>query len=363
MWYFISWWRELDKILFSTIILICISGLVLVASGSTYVAERVGLYSYYFLYNQLLYMLLSLFVIIVFSFLPERSIKKFCTLGFCIFLCLMILTLFFGVKIKGSRRWISIIGISIQPSEFIKPFFAVIIAIFIQHDLKKSIFAAYILVISLLLLQPDFGMSVIITMTLFSQLFLSGWSILNILIAGIMPVIGGVCAFLFLPHVKLRIIRFINNFFHDVSGFQIQKSLEAFKNGGITGVGPGEGVVKMYLPDAHTDFIFAVAGEEFGIIFCIFLMLLFFVFITRVFFFIYKTKNLFQFTAISGLIMQFAMQTIFNLGVSLNFFPTKGMTLPFVSYGGSSLLSSGIIVGIILSFCHKTVVIDTEKYK
>lgn len=363
MWYLISWWRDLDKILLSIIILICVSGLVLVATGSTYVAERVGLYSYYFLYNQLIYMILTINTIVIFSFLPERSIRKICSLGFCIFICLMLFTLFFGIKIKGARRWVNILGFSIQPSEFIKPFFSVVLATLIQHDLKKVIFFVYILVILLLLLQPDFGMSVIITLIFFTQLFVSGWSILNIIISGIIPVIAGALAFAFLPHVKLRIMRFINSISNDISGYQVKKSLDAFKNGGMLGVGPGEGVVKMHLPDAHTDFIFAVAGEEFGLLFCTFLVFLFFVFITRVFIFIYRTKNTFHVVALSGLIIQFAMQTIFNLGVSLNLFPTKGMTLPFVSYGGSSLLSSGITVGIILSLCHKVVVIDTRKYQ
>ncbi len=259
-----------------------------------------------------------------------------------------------GSETKGARRWVSLFGFTLQPSEFAKTFFIVFNA-FILHKfhgskihLKYGISAAlYLLLVVLLVQQPDFGMTLTFTVLWGAQLFIYGLPLPLIYIMGIVGVIGGIAAYIKFPHVEDRINRFLDS---SEKNYQVERSLDAYVNGSFFGKGPGNGVVKDYIPDAHTDFIFAVVGEEFGIISCAVILIIFAYLITRIVKRALDEGDMFIYLSLCGLMMQFTMQVIVNIGVSLKLFPTKGMTLPFISYGGSSMISMAICFGLILAF-------------
>ena len=271
---------------------------------------------------------------------------------------------FFGYEVKGAKRWINIIGFSMQPSEFLKPCFSVMTAWILSMrennipSFSISIFL-YSLVAVVLITQPDFGMLIMVTMVWGVQLFVSGLPILWILIAIIGGIIGVFGAYTMLPHVAQRI-----NSFLDPSGsenYQVTKSIAAFENGGLYGRGPGEGSVKQVLPDSHTDFIFAVAGEEFGAVVCLIIAAIFAFIVIRGLVLLVYEEDRFTVLASVGLLSQFGLQSVINMGVTLNLLPTKGMTLPFISYGGSSTLSVAIGMGMLLALTRQHA--SLTKYK
>ena len=270
----------------------------------------------------------------------------------------MILVLFIGEEIKGSKRWVSLGFISIQPSEFIKPIFSIVTAsILIRRYADKNLACfkistfLYLVLVGLLAIQPDLGMVITISAIWGTQMFLAGLSMIWIIFLGLGGVIGLFAAYTFLPHVTVRINSFLDP--DKSENYQIKKSIEAFRNGGVYGTGPGEGVVKQHLPDSHTDFIFAVVGEELGMIVGILVIFIFAFIVIRGLFRIYKVGDLFSIIATTGLLMQIGFQAVVNIGVTLHLLPTKGMTLPFISYGGSSILSISIAMGMILALTRK----------
>lgn len=353
--YFIRRWLwSIDSVLLLLIVAIIGVGVLLVATASPAVAERIGLYSFYFVHRQLVFLGVGLIVIITLSTFSEKSIKRLSLLGFLACIALMIVTLFVGDEVKGAVRWINIKGFSIQPSEFLKPFYIVICASLLTERYNNRNFpsfkvccALHVVVVALLLMQPDFGMTVVVSTVLIGQFFLAGLSTLWIVAVCILAIISTAAAYTYLPHVTKR----INNFLYADSGnnYQVDKSLESYISGGLFGKGPGEGIVKSKLPDSHADFIFSVAGEEFGALISSLIILLFFITILRALSRIYKETSLFNIYTASGVIILFSMHVIFNIGMTMNLFPTKGMTLPFASYGGSSTLSFAICMGILLA--------------
>ncbi|MFV9875068.1 MAG: putative lipid II flippase FtsW [Rickettsiales endosymbiont of Dermacentor nuttalli] len=353
-----SWWWTVDHLTLLVLFIIIAFSAVMVATASPAVAERIGVESFYFVRRQLCYLTLSLVIIFIISCLPINVIKLLSISGFIICVISLIIILFTGIEIKGAKRWLYIAGLSMQPSEFIKPFFAVLIGwvLSLRYQYYKFpsfrlALALYIPVISLIILQPDFGMVVVISCVWMGQLFLAGLSLIFVVSCIIFLVVGLLLAYTFLPHVTQR----INSFMDPVSGnsYQIKKSIEAFINGGLYGKGPGEGTVKQLLPDSHTDFIFAVIGEELGIITCLIVVLLFAFIIVRSFIRLSNENNIFIIFSTVGLLMQFGIQSIINIGVTLHLFPTKGMTLPFISYGGSSMIAVAITVGMILAMTRR----------
>ena len=353
-----SWWATIDRYMLSAIFIAIAFSIIMVTTASPAVAERIGLPAFYFIQRQLVYLLLGITVMLTLSFCSFETIKKFASIGFISFFVLMILVLFLGQEIKGARRWISLGVIAIQPSEFIKPFFAVVTATilmqkYINPNLPSFKIATllFLLVITLLALQPDLGMAITIAAVWGGQMFLSGLSILWILFLSIGGLVALVAAYNFLPHVTVRINSFLDPDTSD--NYQIKKSLEAFNNGGVYGTGPGEGLVKQHLPDSHTDFIFAVVGEELGMIVCLLVIALFSFIVIRGFIRVAKVGDLFSILSVSGLLLQLGFQAVVNIGVTLHLLPTKGMTLPFISYGGSSILSVSITTGIILALTRK----------
>jgi len=351
---FKRWWIDIDKINFSIILILLIFGLMMTASSSPVIAKRIDVEKFFFLKKQIIFAVIALILLISISFLDQDKIKIFAILGMLIAFILLILVLFFGSKTKGATRWISFGGLAIQPSEFAKTFFIIFNAYCLQkfyfakvHFKYGISFLSLLILLTLLLLQPDFGMTISYSAIWITQLFLFGlpWSL--IITLAVLIIIGGVGAYLGLPHVEDRINRFLDA---DQKNYQADRAIDAFVNGSLFGKGPGNGVVKKYIPDVHTDFIFSAIAEEFGIFSCSIILLLFLYLIIRIVKRAMEEEDLFVYLSLCGLMMQFTMQVIVNTGDSLSIFPTKGMTLPFISYGGSSLMATAICFGLILAF-------------
>jgi cell division protein FtsW len=270
----------------------------------------------------------------------------------------MILTLFVGVEINGARRWIKIGSFSFQASEFVKPAFVVLVAwLFAENNrnpkVPSNLISAllFALVAYLLFCQPDFGQILLLAAVWTTIFFMAGMSLTWIVGMGVTAGLGVSAAYYYLPHVASRVDRYLDPTVGDT--YQIDKAVEAFRAGGLLGRGPGEGTVKNYIPDAHTDFIFAVAAEEFGLIACLIIVGIFCFIVARSLMRAMSADDHFVQLAAGGLVTMFGLQAFVNIGVSLSLLPAKGMTLPFVSYGGSSLLAMALGVGMLLALTRR----------
>tara|TARA_B100000686_G_C16609615_1_gene873095 strand:- start:234 stop:1133 length:900 start_codon:yes stop_codon:yes gene_type:complete len=287
------------------------------------------------------------------SSLDVKILRRISLFFLIFFTIILIFILFFDYEIKGSKRWLRLYGFSVQPSEFIKPFYFVLSSWFIIQGINGRTSYLFVLVISfitissLVILQPDFGMTFLFFLTFFCQLFIAGLSIYLVFFALISLIILFLTSYYFFDHVKKRVDSFINP---SPDTDQIDLSIQAFKSGGFFGKGPGQGTLKEKIPDANTDFIFAVAGEELGFIFCSIIILLILIIIIRFLLKLLKMKDPFIIISVVGLTCCFGLQSLINIFSSLEIIPTKGMTLPFISYGGSSMISSSILFGFLLSF-------------
>ena len=295
-----------------------------------------------------------------------KKIRRLAIVAFPAFLILLALTLLVGPEYKGSSRWLQFAGFTIQPSEFLKPLFIVVTAWLLSSDLKdqqmpaKQLSTVLWLLITLMLVnQPDYGQTLLIAAVWLGQMALAGLSFIWIGTAVAVGLSGLFMAYLLVPHVASRINSYLFPASNDT--YQTDKSLDAFENGGLFGQGPGEGTVKMTLPDAHTDYIFAVAGEEFGAIACLVIIGLFAVIVVRGLMRQLEEEDPFIMLAVSGLLMQLGLQAVINMGVNLAILPSKGMTLPFISYGGSSMLALALGVGMILALTRKKQAVHTER--
>ncbi len=350
-----SWWWSIDSIVFILALCLMFTSLLLVGSAGPAVSARIGAGKFHFFQRQTLFIIIALFLVFWISQLSREAVKKFSIFLFFIIFCILIALPYVGVEIKGARRWINILGFAFQPSEFLKPFYAVTVASVLSKDYKERFAVCIIIhlvVTTLLMLQPDFGATVTISAVTGIQLFVSGIPALWIIYIFAFSVTICLIGYCFMPHVASRIDKFLNP--EQFDNYQVIKSLESFSSGGLLGRGPGEGVIKYSLPDAHTDFIFAVAAEEFGIIFCIIILMLFGTIFIRGILVSIKTNNSFSVYSTVGLLSYFMLQSIFNSGVSMNLLPTKGMTLPLISYGGSSVIAFSIAIGIYLSITKKS---------
>jgi len=354
-----NWWWSVDRwllLLFGTMILL---GIFLVFSGGYGVATRTGYNPYHFVIRHVIFLIPTIFIAFVTSLLSSKGIKRLTIFMFLISILMLLTIPVIGHSVKGAARWIRLGSLSIQPSEFIKPFFAVLCAYilscgFAKENLKRFGISLGILgfILMMLFMQPDFGQMIITSSIWAGEIFIAGMPIIVMLILGVLFLFGVVGIYFALPHVASRIDRFINPAVGD--NYQVEKSLSSFKSGGFFGVGPGQGSISSRLPDSHADFIFAVAGEEIGAIFTIFLIMLFTTLLFRSLYLVLKTKDMFKILAVSGLIIQIGAQSIVHIGASLGLLPAKGMTLPFLSYGGSSMLALGFSMGIILALTKKT---------
>lgn len=353
-----SWWWTVDRPLFFGLVLLMCAGAILVTAASPPVAHRIGYDPFYFVVRQQLFLAVSFAVLIMVSSMDVRQIKRLAVLGLLGSLFLMVILPFVGIQTKGAIRWLSIAGISIQPSEFLKPCFAVIVGWMFAERQRTEGFPGYrigiaifVISIGLLIIQPDFGMSVVLSGVFATQLFLAGVPIIWVAVMACLGIVFAFSAYFMLSHVRDR----INEFLDPASGdtYQVTKSLEAFSSGGFFGRGPGEGVVKWSIPDSHTDFIFSVAAEEFGVIVVMLLVALIAFIVLRGYYKAFRETELFTMLATAGLMTQFAMQSIINMGVAVNLLPAKGMTLPFLSYGGSSLIAVAIGMGMMLGLTRR----------
>ncbi|MAW85838.1 MAG: putative lipid II flippase FtsW [Phyllobacteriaceae bacterium] len=348
-----DWWWTVDRWLLSAFIMLMVLGVVLSFAASPAVAERIGLDSYHFATRQIVFMIPALAAMIAISFLSPKNIRRFALLMLAGSLVLMVAALFFGIEVKGSRRWIYLFGVSIQPSEYLKPAFVIICAwLFSEHvknpEIPGNLFAIILLglVVALLVAQPDLGQTLLVTATWGIMFFLAGLSWIWIFLLGGLGIAGALGAYLSFPHVAGRIDRFLTG---EGDTYQVDRALEAVVRGSWLGQGPGEGTIKRVLPDSHTDFVFAVAAEEFGIVLCLIILALFAFVVLRAMALALRERDDFARLAITGLVTLFGFQSIINMGVNLQLLPAKGMTLPFISYGGSSLVAMAISMGMVLA--------------
>lgn len=356
-----NWWWTVDKWLLASVMFLLICGIFLSLSASPAVANRIGAQTYHFVYKHSIYVFLATIVMLFFSMQGLKWIRRLALLGFVGALILVAATLFFGVEIKGAKRWLNL-GFQIQPSEFLKPTFIVCTAWLFEMQRRYKNFHGVIASIALcgitcllLLKQPDYGMTIVVAAIWFAQLFLAGLPIKRLLIlgAGLLVLFGS--AYLSLPHVQIRINQLITGLIGGESSYQVRRSLEAFKNGGMFGVGAGEGVVKWHIPDAHTDFIFPVAAEEYGMILCLLIVAAYSLIVIRSMWISCKDDNMFIVLSVCGLSASFGLQALVNMASTLQLGPTKGMALPLVSYGGSAILGASIGIGMLLALTRKNI--------
>ncbi|MFB9951787.1 putative lipid II flippase FtsW [Rhizobium puerariae] len=348
-----DWFWTIDRFFLVAFVLLMGIGFMLSFAASPAVAERIGLDSFHFVERHALFLLPSLVVMIGLSFLTPRQVRRTAIILLVISLAMMVLALFFGVEVKGSRRWIGIGSFSIQPSEFMKPAFVVVCAwLFAEHarqpEIPGNLFAIILfgIVAALLVAQPDLGQTILTSVVWGGMFFMAGMPWLWIFLLGGVGAGGIITAYYMLPHVTARFDKFLTG---EGDRFQIETAHEAILQGGWFGQGPGEGIVKRILPDSHTDFIFSVAAEEFGIIFCMALVAIFAFVVLRGLNHAFKEGNDFNRFAVAGLVLQIGMQSLINIGVNLELMPAKGMTLPLISYGGSSMIAICVTAGFILA--------------
>lgn len=361
-----KWWWTVDRLtLIGVAVLIC-TGYVMMLAASPAVAERIHVSRDMFIFKQVVFLLLAAVVVVGVSLLTPRGVRMLALAGCTVAVGLTLMTLVSGVEIKGARRWVSLPGLSLQPSEFLKPCFAVVAAWLLSEGKRETarlrrmawlgVACGIMLVIALLLkAQPDMGMMAVLLGVFLVQLFVNG---LNVVVVGGlfgMMVAGGFAAYTFVGHFHERVERFL----HPKGAgdtYQIDHALQAFGSGGLLGRGAGEGRVKDMIPDAHADFVYAVAGEEYGLLICLFILAVFGFIVLRALLKQLQERELFVVLAVTGLAAGFGLQAFVNMASTLGLIPTKGMTLPFISYGGSSALAVALGIGMLLALTRRRTV-------
>jgi len=351
---FAAWWWTVDRFMLAALLALMLAGIVLSLAASPPVAARIGLEPFYFVNRHVLYLIPAIALMLATSFLPARHIRRLALLVFIISVALVAATLVYGAEVKGARRWIVILGVNIQPSEFLKPAFVILIAWLFGESARRPEMPANTMALTLLLvavtalvLQPDFGQTMLIALVWGALFFLAGMRMVWVLGLGGAAAVGLASAYVTIPHVARRIQRFIDPGSGDT--FNIDQAIESFLRGGWFGRGPGEGTVKRILPESHTDFVFAVAAEEFGIVLCLMLLALFTFIVLRGLRHAIGNEDPFRRFAAAGLSVLFGLQSAINMAVNVHLMPAKGMTLPFISYGGSSMISMAWAMGMLLA--------------
>ncbi|WP_306224830.1 FtsW/RodA/SpoVE family cell cycle protein [Bosea beijingensis] len=353
------WWWSIDRLILAALVALMVSGVVLLMAGGPPVAERLGLSTFHFVNRQAAYLLGAMVIFLGVSLMTPRQVRRAALLIYLGSLAMVVATLYFGVEVKGAKRWLTLgpLG-SVQPSEFLKPAFVIMAAWAFAEgtrrpDLPGTILALLLLPVTIvpLILQPDFGQTMLVSLVWCGLFFVAGLHWFWVIGLGGIGAVGIFVAYELVPHVRARIERFMDKGSGD--SFQVDTALESFAQGGWLGKGPGEGTVKRILPDAHTDFIFAVTAEEFGIVVCMLLVALFAIIVIRALFVAQKAEDPFIRLAVTGLALLFGIQAAINMMVNLHMMPAKGMTLPFISYGGSSLLSLAVGTGFLLALTRR----------
>ena len=364
------WLWTIDKWIFFSFLTLLILGIIFILTSSSTLELKLNKDNYHFSTKHVVFVIFSFLIAIIFSKLSFHKIKLLSLVSFTLFVTALLYSIQYGSEIKGAKRWIEILGQSLQPSEFIKPFFIIInawlLTIWKSMRRKKFLFLSILSILSIdimLLLQPDLGMALLITTIWIFQLLIIGIPIIFcIFLIFVIPTVI-LLAYNFYSHVYVR----INDFLFGTN-FQANQALKLFNDAGYFGKGIGEGSLKNNLPDAHTDFIFSVIAEEFGMIVCLIIILIYIIIILRPIIIAFNCKDVFQIISLSSLSALIGVQSLIHISSNLSLIPTKGITLPLLSYGGSSTITAAIIVGFLLSLTRKQidfseVSLNLEKYK
>ena len=364
-----KWWRNIDKaILFLFVFLFLLGLFFSFSSTSSMLAEKMNKQTYFFFTKHLIFVFIALFLLVIISIQDKNKLIKFLPYLFLISLLFLFLIPLFGAEVKGSKRWMDIPFLPrFQPIELIKPLFIIFIAKIIVRNEKTNIYRRYLYsflvllpIVIFLINQPDLGQTLLLVLTWITMIFVSGFNMVVLSILGLIFLSIIALLIFFFPekfgYVFLRIKTFIDPKAGD--NFQSQKALDAIKQGGLTGQGMGEGILKDNVPESHTDYIIAVISEEFGAVFVLFIVIIFLFIGYKVLNKVFLEKDEFLKLALLGLVSLLIIQTFIHIGVNIRLLPTTGMPLPFLSYGGSSLIGSAFIAGIILNFTRK----DSTRY-
>ncbi len=360
-----DWWKNIDKVIFFSFIALIILGIFFsLVSTSLIASSKLGTNNYYFFLRHLIYVFLGLIVIIFFSALREKDIYKIATFFFIIFFVFLLLVPIFGVEVKGSKRWLDFpILPRFQPIEFLKPFLIVLLSLVIGSRFTSNNYLKFLISILIvlpillsLIVQPDIGQTLLISSVWLSLIFVSGVNLylLNFLILFSFSTLGYLV--LYLPkffYIKSRITSFFD--VTSKGNYQSQKATDAIIDGGFFGKGIGEGTLNIRVPEAHTDYVISVISEEFGVLLILIILLIFLVLIFKVFKKLPYEKNNCNKIVLIGSVLLIIFQVLIHIGVNIRLLPTTGMTLPFLSYGGSSILSSSILAGLILNFTKRKI--------
>ena len=364
--FYYQWWKNIDKSIFSLIILFFIIGLFLsLVSTSLIASDKLDTNSYFFFFKHLIYIFIGIFIIFIFSSINTDQLFRFSIILFFISLISLFLVPIIGIEVKGSKRWIDLYFLPrFQPIELLKPFLIVILATILCSNRSSSLYLKYLLsiilisIVSLLLIiQPDIGQTFLIVFSWAVLIFTSGINIFLLFGLSLLVIIFLTYLILYVPkfdYIQGRIFSFFNRE-TGTHNFQSDKAIESITSGGFFGKGIGEGTLKNRVPEAHTDYIISVISEEFGVVAIILILLLFLIFIYMVFKKIYFEKNEKVKLILIGCVSLILMQATIHIGVNIRLFPTTGMTLPFLSYGGSSIISTSILAGIILNLTKRKI--------
>jgi len=365
------WFWEIDKVLLLMIAALIGIGLIAVAAASPAAADRysggsVRVNELFFFYRQMMWIAVSMPVMIIISMMPRSQAKRFSIGGAIVFLALLAAVPFIGAEKNGAVRWIELGVGQLQPSEFLKPFFVVSMAWLLslkEKDKSLPVFtvsAVLLGVVAVLLMkQPDFGSTIIYGTVWIAMLALAGLNLRILIGLGAAAVVGVILAYFFYPVATVRIDGFL---FGEGDNFQVENAMRTLTAGGLFGMGPGGGTRKFGLPEPHTDYIFSVIGEEFGLIACLAIALLYLGIVARVLVKLLDEENSFAILAAAGLVIQFGLQALINMAVNVQIAPSKGMTLPFISYGGSSMLALSIATGLLLAFTRRNPYLTRSPY-
>ena len=353
-----QWWWTVDRQMVIGVLILLGLGFFAALAASPAVAQHIGKSTYHFANKQLVFLALAAFVFLFVSMLDAIWIRRLAVLMLVGAIGGVVLTLFAGVTVKGASRWLHIFGVSIQPSEILKPAFVVVVAWLMAR--QRARFKAYDIYLALglllgccflLALQPDFGQTILLALVWMCLFYLAGGSMKLIAAMTAIGLSAGAYVYTAYPYFRSRIERFLDPSTGDT--YQVDKAMDAIRSGGVTGVGPGDGKVKSILPDAHADYVFAVAAEEGGLLLGGFIILTFGFLVWRALWALREENEHWVQLSSAGLICLFGLQAIINLAVNLNLIPSKGMTLPFISYGGSSLLASAITMGMLVGLMRR----------
>jgi len=361
-----NWWKNIDKTIFLLIIFLFSLGLFFsLVSTSLIASDKLDTNNYFFFFKHLVYIFIGLLTLVFFSSLSEKNLFRFSIYLFFITLFFLFLVPIFGTEVKGSKRWLNLFFLpQFQPIELLKPFIIIFVATILCSEKNYNIYIKYLLTIIsiiptglLLIMQPDIGQTLLVFLSWAILVFVSGINLLFILLFISLSIISLLYVVFFIPkfiYIKSRILSFFNPD-GGTHNFQSDKAIEAISSGGFFGKGIGEGTLKTRVPEAHTDYIVSVISEEFGVIAIIFLLILFLFFIYSVFKKIYLEKSEKNKLVLTGAISLIIFQALIHLGVNIRLFPTTGMTLPFLSYGGSSIIGVSILSGIILNLTKRKI--------